>query len=212
VAVGVRIGRGLRRGRRAVVPDQDLGACVVVGVLGALLHPALGLAGAALALGVRPLGAWRRRVVIRRRVVRDLPDVIDLLVLAVSAGTNTHLALEVVAREGEGPVAEAFASALGRTSLGVRLQDALVEAPDLGDGFRSLADVLRDADALGAPLLDRLRRSGTDARRERSRARLASVRAVPVKLLFPLVLCTLPGFGLLTVVPMVLRAMPSLVP
>ena len=46
-----------------------------------------------------------------------------------------------------------------------------------------------------------MQRADDQRRRAEERA-----RAVPVKLLFPLVCCTLPGFVLLAVVPAVLRA------
>ena len=49
-------------------------------------------------------------------------------------------------------------------------------------------------------------RLAAEARLERRRAAEATARRVPVKLLFPLVLCTLPAFALLTVVPLQLLA------
>jgi tight adherence protein C len=49
-----------------------------------------------------------------------------------------------------------------------------------------------------------------EVRAERRRRAEAAARRVPVKLLFPLVLCVLPAFGLLTVVPLLAGAATSL--
>jgi tight adherence protein C len=51
---------------------------------------------------------------------------------------------------------------------------------------------------------------GTEARLIRRRASEVAARRLPVQLLFPLVLCTLPAFGLLTVVPLLVSAFDTL--
>jgi len=59
--------------------------------------------------------------------------------------------------------------------------------------------VLAGAERYGTPLLPALDRLALDARLDRRRRAEEAARRVPVKLLFPLVLCVLPAFGLLTV-------------
>ena len=51
-----------------------------------------------------------------------------------------------------------------------------------------------------------------EARLDRRRRAEARARRVPVLLLFPLVLCVLPAFGLLTVVPLLVGSLPDLAP
>jgi pilus assembly protein TadC len=58
-----------------------------------------------------------------------------------------------------------------------------------------------------APLLERL---AADARQMRRRRFDERARRLPVRLAVPLVLCTLPSFALLTVVPLLLAALTSL--
>jgi tight adherence protein C len=50
----------------------------------------------------------------------------------------------------------------------------------------------------------------TDVRADRRRRAEEAARRVPVKLLFPLVLCVLPAFALLTVAPLLAGALGSL--
>jgi tight adherence protein C len=62
----------------------------------------------------------------------------------------------------------------------------------------------------GAPLGPGLERLAYEVRADRRRRAEEAARKIPVKLLFPLVSCTLPAFGLLTVAPLIASAVRSL--
>ena len=62
----------------------------------------------------------------------------------------------------------------------------------------------------GAPLGPALERIAADVRRRRQRRAEEAARKVPVALLFPLVLCILPAFALLTVAPLIAGALREL--
>jgi tight adherence protein C len=70
-------------------------------------------------------------------------------------------------------------------------------------GIRALAAALVDAERYGTALGPTLDRLAVDARMARHRRAEEAARRVPVKLLFPLVTCILPAFGLLTVAPLI---------
>jgi tight adherence protein C len=70
----------------------------------------------------------------------------------------------------------------------------------------ALADSSRHGTALG-PSLDRLAIEARTARRHRAEER---ARRVPILLLFPLVTCTLPALGLLTIAPLAVGALRDL--
>ena len=72
----------------------------------------------------------------------------------------------------------------------------------VGEAARPLVQVLVDSSAHGAPITTSLDRLGDEARAVRRRAAAQRARRLPVLLLFPLVLCILPAFVLLTVVPL----------
>ncbi|HUP85360.1 MAG TPA: type II secretion system F family protein [Acidimicrobiales bacterium] len=143
----------------------------------------------------------------RRALADSVPDVVDLLAVAVNAGLNTRLAVEAVAERGPpGPLTNALRIVLADVAAtGVRLADALQRIPDdLGsDAVRPIVTALVDADRYGSALGATLDRLGDDARRTRQRRAEEAARRVPVKLLFPLVTCILPAFGLLTVAPLI---------
>jgi tight adherence protein C len=139
----------------------------------------------------------------RRSLLSELPEVVDLLSLAVSAGLTVPLALEVVRDRGSGTLARAMGRALDSTDRGASLVSSIGRTVlPLGEEVRGLVRVLeaglRDGSALGSSL-DRL---ADEVRTDRRRAAEERARRLPVQLLFPLVVCVLPAFGLLTVVPL----------
>jgi pilus assembly protein TadC len=64
-----------------------------------------------------------------------------------------------------------------------------------------VADALVLSERTGAPVAEALARLAEQARTDARRAAETRARALPTKLLFPLVLCVLPAFGVLTIVP-----------
>jgi tight adherence protein C len=190
--------------------DARLGRALVLGGVVAVLHPVAGVVVGA-AAWARPLLQARRDQRIRARAVLDgAVDVIDLVRLAAAAGLTVPLAIEAVASRATGPFGEALAEVRRRASLGVRWSEALEALLDLGEPARPLAASLVAAERDGAPLAWPLEQAAGDARLARRRAAEADARRLPVQLLFPLVLCTLPAFGLLTVVPLVVGTLGSL--
>jgi Flp pilus assembly protein TadB len=161
-------------------------------------------------------GWWMRRIVSRAAVERDVvaaqqADVIDLFVLALGAGLNLQLALAAVARRAPPAWAGALTDVVEQLERGQRAGDALDRLPfTLGEAARPLVRVLAGAERYGTPLLPALDRLALDARLDRRRRAEEAARRVPVKLLFPLVLCVLPAFGLLTVTPLLAGALQAL--
>jgi pilus assembly protein TadC len=138
---------------------------------------------------------------------RELPLVLDLLQVAVSAGCTPFRALELTIRWGPPSTGAVFGVAIDSTRLGSSLRDALdtlaIDAPTLVP----VTDVLLASDRLGAPSGPALTRLANDVRTDLRRRAEARARTLPVKLLFPLVFLVLPAFGLLTVVPALLSAL-----
>lgn len=150
----------------------------------------------------------------RRRLARlqaGLPEVVDLLALAVGAGANVSHAVAAAGRRGVGPLAGELARITGEVGRGRRVADALDELPErAGEAIRPLTAALGTCDRYGAPLGPALERLADEVRRQRQRQAEEAARKVPVVLLFPLVLCILPAFALLTVAPLVAGALRAL--
>ena len=215
--VAERLGAALlrRTGRRGGEVDAATARRVGLAVLAGLLFlPAVPPASVPAALVVWAMPGLRARRAHRRRLAAlaaDLPDVVDLLVLGVGAGLTVHLAVTRVAARAPGPLATELGRTMHEVTLGRRLSDALDDLPArAGEAMRPLVGALVASERYGAPLVAGLERLADEVRRDRRRQAEEAARKVPVKLLFPLVLCTLPAFGLLTVAPLVASAVRSL--
>jgi tight adherence protein C len=163
------------------------------------------------ALAALPLAARRRRRQLVSTSARELADVIDLLALAVGSGLNLRLALAAVA--GRAPLSwvEPLTTTVARIDRGTAVADALDRLPGIvGDHAHGVVSVLVSSERYGTTLLPALERLATEARFDRRRRAEDAARRVPVKLLFPLVLCILPAFGALTVAPLLAGALESL--
>ena len=157
------------------------------------------------------------KLVTRRRrrqeqQARDgLPDLIELIIIGVRAGLAPAAAFEMAAEHASDELRVVLDDVRLQMHRGRRLSDALETLPIwLGHHAAYFTDALITADRYGlalAPVLDQL---GADVRLERSRQVQRDARTLPVKLSFPLVVCTLPSFVLLAIAPAVLGAVSTL--
>ena len=175
-------------------------------------------AGLRRGLGRSPLIATIMRVasVPRRRrrrrrqeavIRRELPVVIDLVGVAVSAGCTPFHAVEQAARYGPTQTAASLRGVTQACAQGRSLDDALRRLGTSVATLRPLADALRTSARLGTPAAPALGRLAAEVRGDVRRRAEARARTVPVRLCFPLVICVLPAFALLTVVPVVLTGL-----
>jgi tight adherence protein C len=222
-------GKGGREGRRPgrLATRGGVAAGVLIGVLltmvvlgrlpGATAIPGL-LPVALVAAVAWPASAWvagrsaaARRLAIRREAA---PAVLDLLGAALLAGLNPHKAVLRVAERAPEVLHQDLGLAAAVLRLGGTPAAALRAAADRSglDELRAAAAALEAAERWGAPPAEAL---AARAEALRSRARLhaeAEAGRAAVRLAFPLVLCFLPAFVLLTVVPTVAGALRALTP
>ena len=154
--------------------------------------------------------AFTRRAARRHAalVLTELPDVVDLFALAIGAGHNVTLALAATAPRAPTTWRGALVEAAAAVERGERVGDALASVVDaLGDGARPLTSALASAARYGTPLQPVLDRLAIDARAARRRRAEEAARRLPITLLFPLVLCVLPAFALLSLAPAVAGAL-----
>ena len=153
----------------------------------------------------------RRTRLRRARATRDAyPDAIELVVLGIRAGLLPVAALAAAEPHLPEELRPAFGEVQARTHRGERFADALVGLSDgLGDAARPMVDSLAAAERYGLPIAPVLERLADEARADRRRAADAAARQLPVRLAAPLVVCTLPSFVLLAIVPLLVGAFSS---
>lgn len=191
------------RGKRK--PGEQLAIQIAVGVAGALfvplippgtvisgplawlLLPAMGF----MAPAARLKGAIKKR---EEAIFKDLPDIVDMLAIAVEAGSGFESALAIVCQNFKSPLTAEFSTALHEMELGLPRKQALQEMRDRVDidVVRTLILALLQADALGIPIGRVLKAQATEVRARRRAWAREKAAKLPIKIMFPLVLFIFP--------------------
>jgi tight adherence protein C len=167
-------------------------------VLVALLAPEFALARMA-----------RRR---RSRLERQVPDLVELLLVTTEAGLSPPMAFRRSAAVLDHALGAEIRAAIREMDLGVPWRTALDRLADTTEssGLRALGTALTRSQRLGASTGPALRLMADDLRASRRAHTEEQARRAPVKMLFPLVFLILPAFLLLTVGPVLLATIRSL--
>ncbi len=146
------------------------------------------------------------------RIVSALPDALDMMTVCVEAGLGFDGALAQVARNTTGPLAEEFARTLQEMQIGLSRAQALrgmvarTTVPDL----RAFVGALVQAGELGIPVARVLREQSSEMRVRRRQRAEERAQKVPVKIMFPLVMCLFPALLVVIIGPGVISIAHSL--
>ena len=130
----------------------------------------------------------------KQAIRREVSDTIDQLGVMVRAGLGIDAAISRISTHGQGPLAAEFAHVMQDMRFGIDRHTALsnmaerVDVPEL----RGFAAALAQADALGLPISDTLLIQSEELRDKATKAAEEQAMKLPVKLLFPMVVCILP--------------------
>jgi tight adherence protein C len=187
-----------------------LAAALLTGVAAAAVGPfPVAIAGGAVVLVHRRRG--RAASTARQRAVEAaVPDTVELLVLCIHAGCSPTQAVAALAARAPPALRPLFADVELGLHRGRSLAAALGALAPTGALGREVAAAIAAADRDGTELAPVLHRLAGEARAARRRLAEADARRLPVRLTFPLVSCTLPGFVLLAIAPAVLGALSTL--
>jgi tight adherence protein C len=137
---------------------------------------------------------------------RNLPDVMDALVIGVEAGLGLDSAMDQVARTMRGPMADEMRRVLQEMRLGVSRAEALrsLSARTTVRDLKRLVTALVQAGELGISVAPILREHAQDQRVRRRQRAEEQAQKIPVKLLFPVLFCMFPAIFVIIIGPAVL--------
>lgn len=148
-------------------------------------------------------GRWQTRR--ERRRVEELrssvPQVCELLAVCLDAGRPPRGALRVVSRLVDGPIGGELLAVQQRIDLGVDEAEAWASLSAV-PGYRAVGRDLSRSVRSGLGLSGLLRQHASDARSQAAASAVVAARGVGVRSVVPLMLCFLPAFMLLGVVPL----------
>jgi tight adherence protein C len=166
-----------------------------------------GAAGAALAGWVFPLAVVRRRAQDRyERIEREMPDLMDLLVVTVESGMSFNASLKVATERLEGPLGDELRLTLQEQSLGLSIEEALrnMLARCNTIGIRSFVRGVLQGETMGVSIGQIMRNLAHEVRAQRKAAAEERAQKAPVKMLFPLIFLIFPAMFVVLLAPAVM--------
>ena len=171
-----------------------MAGCVVIGAVAGVAAPQLYL--------------LRRRAVWHEQIERDLPGALDLLTIAVSAGSTPESGMRTVATRTTGPLAELFSDAVAELRYGTRAaalkhMAAKAQVQPLTVFVASFVQ----AEQTGAPIAAILKSQADSVRKYRRMKLEAQINKLSVKMIFPIVAFIMPSLFLVVLAPAFARFM-----
>jgi tight adherence protein C len=161
-------------------------------------------------LVVPPLGFFLADILISNSaskrqadIQKSLPDILDQVTIGVEAGLGFDSALSRAAKSNTGPLAEEISRTLAHVTAGLSRAEAMrglasrSKVPEL----RQFVGAILQAEQYGIPMAQVLRVQAAEQRRKRRQRAEEKAMKIPVKVLFPLVLCILPALFIVLVGP-----------
>ena len=130
----------------------------------------------------------------QQAIALELADTLDQMTIAVEAGLGFESAMSRAVRNGRGPLAEELVRTLQDIGVGQPRREAylaLAERTGVPDLRRFIRAVVQ-ADAYGVSIADVLRTQAQEMRLKRRQRAEEKAMQIPVKVIFPLIVCILP--------------------
>jgi len=182
-----------------------LSGLALAGLLGGGIKVALVLGIAGYMFPDFLLNLWKTER--REKILKSLPDVLDMLCVSVEAGLGFDAALQKVVDKIQGPLSTEFRRALNEIKLGKPRREALkdmVARLDVDDVSTFVGSLIQ-ADQLGVSIANVLRVQAAQVREKRSQRAEEKAQKAPVKILIPLLFFIFPAIFIILLGPAVIQ-------
>jgi tight adherence protein C len=173
-----------------------------------------GAAGTVLGYFLPAIALYQLSATRSERIQKELPDALDLMTISVEAGLAFDAAVAQVARNTDGPLADEFFRVLSEMQIGrgrIEALRALGERTDVDD-LKTFVTAMVQADSFGIPIADVLRTQAHEMRVRRRQRAEELAQQVPVKIIFPLLLCIMPALFVVVIGPAAISVVRELLP
>jgi tight adherence protein C len=142
----------------------------------------------------------------QQAIALELADTLDQMTIAVEAGLGFESAMARAGANGKGPLAEELVRTLQDIAVGQPRKEAYLALADR-TGVQDLRRFIRavvQADQYGVSIADVLRTQAQEMRLKRRQRAEEKAMQIPVKVIFPLILCILPTLFIVLLGPAVM--------
>ncbi|NND04363.1 MAG: type II secretion system F family protein [Acidimicrobiia bacterium] len=148
----------------------------------------------------------------QNKILIALPQVIDQLRMSVEAGVGFEAAVGRAAKAGSGPLADELRRTLQEMQIGASRTEALHHLADRNDvsELRTFVAAVSQSEDYGIPVAHVLRVQADELRTRRKQRAEERAMKIPVKMVFPLVLCIFPALMIVLLGPAGLRIVDAL--
>ncbi len=196
-------------------PRKLLGYQVIIAIFLGLLGFWLGatkslpIAMVFLAVGLA-LGAWLPSVYVDRtrrlryeQMDRQMPDLIDLLIVCVEAGLGILASMRVASEKLKDPLGQELRLTLQEQRMGLSVGEAIQSLGKRADcdNMRIFVRALTQGEKLGVSIGKTMRDLAEEMRKRRKAAAEERAQKMPLKMLFPLLFFIFPAIFIVLLVP-----------
>lgn len=213
-------------GMYGTTPRKVLGYQVLCAIAFALLIfwlvPAMGgsivvTVIASVAVGVASWFAPPYFVELKRRermnkIDKQMPDMIDLLVVTIEAGLGILASMRVASESMADPLGQELRLTLQEQRMGLTVQQAIESLGRRADApnMRIFARSLTQGERLGVSISQTMRNLSVEMRKRRRAMAEERAQKMPVKMLFPLILFIFPAMFIVILTPMIITIIDAL--
>lgn len=207
-------------------PRKVLGYQLLVAIAGALLTfwlvPAMGggIVMTVVLTAAAGVGGWFAPLYyinIKKRqrftkIDRQMPDMIDLLVVTIEAGLGILASMRVASETMADPLGQELRLTLQEQRMGLTVQQAIESLGKRADcpNMRIFARSLTQGERLGVSISATMRNLSLEMRKRRKAAAEEIAQKMPIKMLFPLILFIFPAMFIVILVPMAINIIDAL--
>jgi tight adherence protein C len=139
----------------------------------------------------------------QKAIERELPDLLDQIVIAIESGLSFEGALARVADTGEGPLSDEFRRALQDMRLGMTRRAAYqgLAQRSANEDLRRFCKQIIQAEEFGVSMATVVRNLAHEMRIKRRFRAEEIAQKIPVKIVFPLAVCFLPVLFMIILYP-----------
>ena len=147
-----------------------------------------------------------------KQMATELPNIVDLMLLVVSGGLGLTAALNKVVKKQNGLLVGELVRTLDDILLGIDRVTAFAGLAQRSGSqeVKRFADAIMKVDQLGVSLITVLRAQANEMRHRNRIVAREQAQKITVKILFPLILCFLPGLFIVVIGPAVINILGSL--